>query len=69
MTLLGGAVYAGFFTLAALWLVATNPDNVEEQTHPNAHPNAKRQDRSNSASTAAAPVGSSPCCASQSSLK
>ncbi|GFG71073.1 hypothetical protein MSEN_27930 [Mycolicibacter senuensis] len=65
MTLLGGAVYAGFFTLAALWLVATNPDNADEQTHSN----AKRQDRSNSDSTAAAPVGSSPCCASQSSLK
>ena len=30
MTLLGGAVYAGFFTLAALWLVATNPDSAEQ---------------------------------------
>lgn len=30
MTLLGGAVYAGFFTLAALWLVATNPDTAEQ---------------------------------------
>ncbi|WP_165825085.1 hypothetical protein [Mycolicibacter senuensis] len=65
MTLLGGAVYAGFFTLAALWLVATNPDNVEEQTHPN----PKRPDRSNSDGATAAPLGSSPCCAGQSSLK
>lgn len=65
MTLLGGAMYAGFFALAALWLVATNPDPAEER----AHANANRQDRSKSASTAAAPVGSSPCCASQSSLK
>lgn len=63
MTLLGGAVYAGFFALAAVWLVATNPDTAEER----AHAGAKRQDRSNSASTAAGPVGSSPCCASQSS--
>lgn len=64
MTLLGAAVYAGFFALAALWLVATNPDTAEEQ----AHANSKRQDRSNSDSTEAGPVGSSPCCASQSSL-
>jgi len=62
MTLLGGAVYAGFFALAALWLVATNPDTADEQVH------AKRPDRSNSDSSEAGPVGSSPCCASQSSL-
>ena len=30
MTLLGGAVYAGFFAVAALWLVATNPDNADD---------------------------------------
>ena len=66
MTLLGGAVYAGFFTLAALWLVATNPDTAEDRV---LQSNAKRQDRSNSDSTAAGPVGSSPCCATQSSLK
>jgi hypothetical protein len=53
MTLLGGAVYAGFFTLAALWLVATNPDTAEERVQSN----AKRQDCSNSDSTAAGPVG------------
>lgn len=64
MTLLGGAVYAGFFALAAVWLVATNPDAVEER----AQANANRQDLSNSAKTAAGPVGSSPCCTSQSSL-
>lgn len=65
MTLLGGAVYAGFFALAALWLVATNPDTAEE----GAQANAKRQDRSNPASTAAGPAVSSPCCATQSSQK
>lgn len=62
MTLLGGAVYAGFFALAALWLVATNPDAAEERVQ-----RGKRQDRSNSSSTMAGSVGSSPCCASQSS--
>ncbi|BBX20792.1 hypothetical protein MTER_02030 [Mycolicibacter terrae] len=65
MTLLGGAVYAGFFALAALWLMATNPDTVEER----AHANAQRQDRSKSAGAAAGPVGSSPCCAGQSAQK
>lgn len=65
MTLLGGAVYAGFFALAALWLVATNPDPAEER----AQGNANRPDRSNSAGTAAAPVGSIPCCATLSSQK
>lgn len=64
MTLLGGAVYAGFFALSALWLVATNPDTAAEDR---VHSNEKRQDRSNSASAAAGPLGSSPCCASQSS--
>lgn len=64
MTLLGGAVYAGFFALAALWLAATNPDAADER----AQANANRQDISNSARTAAEPVGSSPCCAGQSSL-
>ncbi|WP_264017240.1 hypothetical protein [Mycolicibacter longobardus] len=38
MTLLGGAVYAGFFALAALWLAATNPDTAEERVHANAKP-------------------------------
>ena len=63
MTLLGATVYAGFFALAAVWLVATNPDAAEERAQSN------RQDRSNSANTAAGPLGSSPCCASQSSQK
>lgn len=65
MTLLGGAVYAGFFGLAALWLVATNPDTAEER----AQANGNLPDRSNSARAVAGTVGSSPCCASQSSLK
>ena len=64
MTLLGGAVYAGFFAVAALWLVATNPDAAEERVQANAN----RQDLSNSAGSAAGPIGSSPCCAGQSSL-
>ncbi len=62
MTLLGAVVYAGFFALAALWLLATNPDAAERDQ-------SRRQDRSNPASAAAAPLGSSPCCASQSSQK
>ena len=45
MTLLGAAVYAGFFALAAVWLFATNPDAAEEGGH-----HAKRQDRSKAAS-------------------
>ncbi|BBY33319.1 hypothetical protein MMIN_13800 [Mycolicibacter minnesotensis] len=64
MTLLGGAVYAGFFALAALWLVATNPDATDERVQAQSN----RQDLSNSTNAAAGPVGSSPCCASQSSL-
>jgi len=36
MTLLGGAVYAGFFALAAIWLVATNPDADEERAQASA---------------------------------
>lgn len=63
MTLLGAVVYAGFFALAALWLSATNPDAVEERAQ------SKRPERSNSVSVAAGPVGSSPCCATQSSQK
>ncbi|BBZ24809.1 hypothetical protein MHIB_32270 [Mycolicibacter hiberniae] len=63
MTLLGGAVYAGFFALAALWLAVTNPDAAEQRVQAKAN----RPDRSNSANTAAGPVGSTPCCASQSS--
>ena len=55
MTLLGGAVYAGFFALAALWLVATNPDTAEEGAQPNAADGS-------SADNAA------PCCAGSSSL-
>lgn len=65
MTVLGAAVYAGFFGLAAVWLLATNPDRyaAEDRAH------SQRQVRSNSASAAAGPLGSSPCCATQSSQK
>lgn len=64
MTLLGGAVYAGFFALATVWLAATNPDAAEAR----AQANTNRQDLVNSADTAATPVGPSPCCAGQASL-
>lgn len=63
MTVLGATLYAGFFAVAALWLLATNPDAAEERAH------IRRADRSNSASAAAGPLGSSPCCATQSSQK
>ncbi len=65
MTALGAAVYGGFFGLAALWLLATDPDTdaPEERAH------SQRQKRSNSTSAAAGPVGSSPCCATHSSQK
>ncbi len=64
MTLLGAIVYAGFFGLAALWLLATAPGGAtDEAVH------SQRQVRSNSTSAAAGPVGSSPCCATQSSQK
>ena len=57
MTLLGAVVYAGFFALAALWLLATNPD-AGERDQPSRAERAKP-------ANAAAPLGSSPCCASQ----
>lgn len=53
MTLLGGAVYAGFFAVAALWLVATNPDAADEQVQVN----SADQDRAKASSAAGAPVG------------
>ena len=64
MTALGAVVYGGFFLLAALWLVVTGDYDVAEPTDQD-----QPQDRSNSASAAAGPLGSSPCCASQSSQK
>lgn len=63
MTALGAVVYTGFFALAALWLLATGVEAAEDRAY------SQRQVRSNSARTAAGPVGSSPCCTSQSSLK
>ncbi|CAJ1504997.1 hypothetical protein MU0083_003578 [[Mycobacterium] kokjensenii] len=61
MTLLGGAVYAGFFALAALWLAATNPDAADDRVHAN----AGRQDLPNPVEPAAGCVGS-PCGAGRS---
>lgn len=65
MTVLGAAVYGGFFGVAALWLAATAPAKEADD----AAGQSQWQDRSNSASVAAGPVGSSPCCATQSSQK
>jgi len=62
MTGLGAALYCGFFGLAALWLFATG-DGPEPEDQD------QRPLRSNSASAVAAPQGSSPWLASQSSLK
>ena len=64
MTLLGGAVYAGFFALAALWLVATNPDSAEERAQADSTDN----DLPDSVGTGAEFAESSPCCAGQSLL-
>lgn len=63
MTVLGATLYAGFFGLAALWLLATGPEAAEQRAQ------VQRQDRSNSARAAVGPVGSSPCNATQSSQK
>ena len=62
MTVLGATLYAGFFGLAALWLVATAPE-ADDRVQ------AQRQVRSNSSRAAAGPLGSSPCCATQVSQK
>lgn len=64
MTLLGGAVYAGFFALAALWLAATNPDTADERAQADSTDNGL----ADSVGTAAELVEASPCCAGQSSL-
>ena len=65
MTGLGAALYLGFFGLAALWLFLT-ADRGEAQAQPG---QPQRQDRSNSVSASAAPVGSRPCCVIHSSEK
>lgn len=57
MTLLGGAIYAGFFGLAAVWLAMTG-----ERDEPiEAEVQAQEPERSNSASVAAGCAGSMPC--------
>lgn len=57
MTLLGGAVYAGFFGLAALWLAMT----AERDEPAAAYSEVQVPERSNSASAAAGSVGSIRC--------
>lgn len=59
MTLLGGAVYAGFFGLAAVWLAMTG--ERDEPSEPAGPGQLQAAERSNSASAAAGPVGSIPC--------
>ena len=63
MTGLGAALYCGFFALAALWLYMTPDDAAGPDDQ------AQRPERSNSASAAAGPDGSSPWLATHSSLK
>ena len=60
MTTLGATIYLGFFAVAALWLFATS-DEADDQ--------GQEPERSNSASTAAGPDGSSPWALTQSSSK
>lgn len=60
MTTLGATIYLGFFAVAALWLFAT-ADGADDQD--------QDPERSNSASTAAGPAGSSPWAFTQSSSK
>lgn len=60
MTTLGAAFYLGFFVLAALWLFVTADGAGDQDQEP---------ERSNSASTAVGPDGSSPWALTQSSLK
>lgn len=61
MTLLGGAVYAGFFGLAAIWLALTADRDEPADVDVDAIDQTQVPERSNSANTAAASVGSMPC--------
>lgn len=60
MTTLGATIYLVFFAVAALWLFAT-ADGPDDQN--------QEPERSNSASAAAGPDGSSPWALTHSSLK
>lgn len=68
MTVLGAAVYGGFFGLAALWLAATAPEKGAGSAD-QARAHSQFPERSNSVSVAADLAMSSPCCATQSSQK
>ncbi len=63
MTVLGAAIYGGFFVLAALWLFLTSDAGEGENDQ------AQWPERSNSTNTAADSEGSSPELVSHSSLK
>lgn len=65
MTALGATLYAGFFGLAALWLLLTSDGGAE----PDDANQGQRHDRSNSTSALAGSVGSSPLSTTQSSRK
>ena len=65
MTALGAILYTGFFGLAALWLLLTSDGGAE----PDDTSQGQRHDRSNSTSTWAGSVGSSPRSMTHSSRK
>ncbi len=65
MTGLGATLYGGFFGLAALWLFLT----ADRGEAPPDTAQSNEPVRSNLTSTSDALVGSSSCCASQSSEK
>ncbi|BBY56194.1 hypothetical protein MKOR_34450 [Mycolicibacillus koreensis] len=59
MTLLGGALYAGFFGLAAVWLAWTG--ERDEPTVQDGGGQPQAADRSNDVRASAASRGSMPC--------
>jgi hypothetical protein len=67
MTVLGAAIYGGFFALAALWLFLTAEGPASADQGPTGQ--GQRQDFSNSTSRAADSAGSSPMLVTHSSQK
>lgn len=65
MTLLGAVVFGGLLGIAVLWLLITAPESEAEDVWDY----SQLQERSNPASVAAGPVGSSPWAATHSSQK
>lgn len=69
MTALGALVFGGLFGLTVLWLLLTGPYDDAAFVDEAEWDHSQRQERSNSASASAAPVGSSPWAATHSSQK